>query len=46
MDYVGMTTATFEAITHAKRSYAQLAAVTNAGDPNLTTLNNILLSLS
>jgi hypothetical protein len=46
MDYVGMTSAAYEALTQAKRTLTALVASTDAGDPNLATLNNILLSLS
>lgn len=46
IDYIGMVSAAAEALTQAKRSLALLAAASDASDPQLTTINNMLLTLS
>lgn len=46
LDYIGMIAAALQALAQARATFKALAAATDAGDPNATTLANILLTLT
>jgi post-segregation antitoxin (ccd killing protein) len=46
IDYSGMMSAALSALAQSQCSLKALAAATHAADPNLATINNMLLTLS